>query len=131
MTAPAAILCALVAAFGRVDRSAMAELMDPEIVAHVTNAAGGTDRIAGREPLLQRIAAFDYGAARLALRVTNSVEPAPDQALAMVEVRAARSDGVRLHNHAAHLCRVRGGRIVEWWMVDALPAESDSFWRGA
>jgi ketosteroid isomerase-like protein len=47
--------------------------------------------------------------------------------LIMVEVRAAKS-GRALHNFAAHLLRVTDGRVAEWWMVDAKPAESDEFW---
>jgi ketosteroid isomerase-like protein len=45
----------------------------------------------------------------------------------MVEIHAARS-GRTLHNHAAHLLFVEDGRVSEWWMVEALPAESDAFW---
>ena len=45
----------------------------------------------------------------------------------MVEIHAARR-GRTLHNHAAHLLSVRDGLIHEWWMVEALPAESDAFW---
>ena len=32
------------------------------------------------------------------------------------------------HNHAAHCLLVRDGRVAEWWMVEALPAESEAFW---
>ena len=46
----------------------------------------------------------------------------------MVEIRAHRGDR-SLHNFAAHLLRVAGGRVAEWRMVDAKPAESDAFWR--
>lgn len=46
---------------------------------------------------------------------------------AMVEVHAER-DGRTLHSFAAHLLRLADGRIAEWWMVDAKPAESDAFW---
>ncbi len=53
---------------------------------------------------------------------------APDLALAMVEIHAQRGAD-SLHNHAAHLCRIRDGSIVEWWMVEALAAGSDAFWR--
>jgi ketosteroid isomerase-like protein len=44
-----------------------------------------------------------------------------------VEVHAQR-DGRSLHNFAAHLRRVDGGRITEWRMADAKPADSDAFW---
>ena len=45
----------------------------------------------------------------------------------MVEIRAERG-GRTLHNFAALLLRVADGRISEWWMADAKPAESDAFW---
>jgi hypothetical protein len=46
--------------------------------------------------------------------------------IAKVEVDGARNDGA-LHNHAAHCLFVRGGLVAEWWMVEALPAESEAF----
>jgi ketosteroid isomerase-like protein len=67
------------------------------------------------------------GRARFALSVTQIVAPRPEQVMVMAEVQASR--GRRsLHNHAAHLLSVRDGRIGEWWMVEALPADSDAFW---
>ena len=45
----------------------------------------------------------------------------------MVEIRAERG-GDRLHNHAALLARVAGGRVTHLWMVEAQPAHSDAFW---
>ena len=46
----------------------------------------------------------------------------------MVEVRARRRGDKTLHNFAAHLLRIVDGRVVEMFMVDAKPAESDAFW---
>jgi hypothetical protein len=34
----------------------------------------------------------------------------------------------RLDNFAAHVLRVADGRVTEWRMADAKPAESDRFW---
>jgi hypothetical protein len=45
--------------------------------------------------------------------------------IAMVEVNASRG-GRTLHNHAAHCLFVRDGLVAEWWMVEALPAESEA-----
>jgi ketosteroid isomerase-like protein len=126
---PETVLREFVDAFAGLDSDAMSELLDEHVVAHITNDSGGADRIEGRTTLLGRIGEVDYGGADLRMGITSSVQPAPDLALAMVEVRAERGAD-SLHNHAAHLCRVRGGRIVEWWMVEALPARSEAFWRG-
>ena len=128
---PGALVRDLVAGFAAVDPEAMGAVLADDVVAHITNAEGGADVISGRDELVSRLGAFDYGSAELSLTVTNAVEPAADQAMVMVEVRATRSDGAELRNHAAHLCTVRDGLISEWWMVDALPARSDEFWRGA
>ena len=110
---------------------AIESLLAPDVEAWITNAAGGKDAITGRDALMQRISAMDYGAAELTLAITDSVRTHSGQALVMVEVRAALPGGRTLHNHAAHLCDVTGGRVSRWWMVEALPAESDDFWAGA
>lgn len=125
---PETVLRDLVDAFANADAAAMGELLDEHVVANITNSSGGTDRIEGRATLLGRIGEVDYGGADLRMDITSSVQPTPDLALAMVEINAQRGAD-SLHNHAAHLCRVRDGRIVEWWMVEALPAGSDAFWR--
>lgn len=128
---PVEVVTALVNAFGALDTQGMAAHLAPDVEAFVTNASGGRDAVAGREALLARIAEVDYGAAVLSLAVTDATATAAGQALVMVEVRATRPDGRTLHNHAAHLCDVAGGRVSRWWMVEALPAGSDDFWRGA
>jgi ketosteroid isomerase-like protein len=125
---PQSVIRDFVAAFAAIDAGAMAGLLAPGVVAHITNAEGGADAIEGRDELLERIVAVDYGAAELSIEVTSTIEPAPGQALAMAEVHAAAPSGEKLHNFAAHLCTVSDGLITEWWMVEALPAESDRFW---
>ncbi|MBM3665310.1 MAG: nuclear transport factor 2 family protein [Actinobacteria bacterium] len=128
---PAEVVVALVDAFGKLDVKAMTAHLAPDVEAYITNASGGRDAIVGRDALLVRIGAVDYGDASLTLAVTDSTATRDGQALVMVEVRATRPDGRTLHNHAAHLCDVTGGRVSRWWMVEALPAESDDFWRAA
>lgn len=128
---PVEVVTALVEAFGKVDVKAMTAHLAPDVEAYITNASGGRDAVVGRDALLARIGAVDYGDASLTLTVTDATATRDGQALAMVEVRATRPDGRTLHNHAAHLCDVTAGRVSRWWMVEALPAESDDFWRGA
>ena len=81
----------------------MRETLDEHVVAHITNAGGGIDRVEGRETLLGRIEAMDLPAVRYSVELTQPP----------VEVDAERAPG---------------GRISEWRMVDAKPAESDRFW---
>ena len=125
---PAAAAEALLGAFSVADFERMRETLDEHVVAHITNAGGGIDRVEGRETLLGRIEAMDLPAVRYSVELTQPpVEVDAERALVMVEVRAER-DGRTLHNFAAHLFRAAGGRISEWRMVDAKPAESDRFW---
>ena len=70
---------------------------------------------------------MDLPTASFSIEVTQSVSVRPELAMVMVEVHAARR-GRTLHNHAAHSLFVRDARVHEWWMVEALPAESDAFW---
>ncbi|MFN8125319.1 MAG: nuclear transport factor 2 family protein [Candidatus Nanopelagicales bacterium] len=125
---PQSVVRQFITAFAAGDADTMARVLDEDVRAHITNAEGGADLIEGRQALVERIGSVDYGAAELTLEITNSVSPAPDQVLVMVEVHAVAASGERLHNFAGHLCTVPADRITEWWMVEALPAESDRFW---
>jgi ketosteroid isomerase-like protein len=125
---PAAVSRRFLEAFSAADLEGMRALLAEDVVAYVTNAEGGMDEVEGREAYLSRVQAMDLPAARFSVELTQRpVTVGPDQVLVMVEIRAQR--GARsLHNFAAHLLRIAGGRITEWRMVDAKPAESDAFW---
>ncbi len=117
---------ALVTAFATRDERGLRAALADDVVAYVTNAEGGVDRVTGSEHYLQRLLALQ--APTLEVNVTQSVTVAPGQAMAMVEIRAERQ-GRTLHNFAAFLARADDDGITELWMVDALPAYSDEFWR--
>jgi hypothetical protein len=116
----------LIEAFRAADTQRMRSLLADGLRAYITNREGGVDEV-GAEEYLRRVAAMDLTSAQLRLTVTQAVTPRPEMVIAMVEVNAAR-DGRKLHNHAAHCIFVRDGLVTEWWMVEALPAESDAFW---
>ncbi len=117
-----------IAAFSAADFASMRELLAPDLVAWVTDPDGTMARIEGRDGYLERVEAMDLPAAEFSVELTQApVEVAPDRVLLMVEVHAERG-GRTLHNFAGHLLRIDGERIAEWWMVDAKPAESDTFW---
>jgi ketosteroid isomerase-like protein len=116
----------LIDAFCAADSQRMRSLLADDLRAYVTNREGGVDEV-GAEDYLRRMAAMDLPAAQLKLTITQTVVPRPEMVIAMVEVNAARG-GRTLHNHAAHVLFVRDGLVAEWWMVEALPAESDAFW---
>ena len=126
--APAMVTRRLLDAFSAADLDGMRALLAEDLVALITNASGGADRIEGREDYLRRVEAMDLPSARFSVELTQPpVELDGGQVLVMVEIRAQRGGRV-LHNYAAHLLRVAGGRVTEWRMVEAKPAESDAFW---
>ena len=116
----------LVDAFCAVDIHRMRALLADDLKAYVTNPEGGVDEV-GADEYVERVARMDLPTAQFTLDVTQAVEPRPDMVLAMVEISASRGDRT-LHNHATHCFFVRDGLVAEWWMVEALPAESDAFW---
>ena len=117
----------VIEAFGETDLERMRSLLADDLRAYITNSEGGVDEVAGAEEYLRRVEAMDLATARFRVDITQSVSVRPDVAMVMVEVHAARG-GRTLHNHAAHLLSARDGQVHEWWMVEALPAESDAFW---
>jgi ketosteroid isomerase-like protein len=125
---PKEVATRLLQAFNDGDLDRMRALMDPELVACVTDAAGEAQPVTGADAYLDRIAAMNLPA--VSYRVTLTQAPVAledDLILLMVEVRAER-DGRRLHNFAAHVLRVRDEKVTEWRMADAKPGESDRFW---
>jgi ketosteroid isomerase-like protein len=118
----------LLTAFASADLDSMRAILAEDMVSYVTNRDGGVDRLVGREEYLSRILAMDLPQAQYSVSLTQPPVVVDDgRVLIMVEVRAAES-GRALHNFAAHPLRVTDGRVAEWWMVDAKPAESDEFW---
>jgi ketosteroid isomerase-like protein len=120
---------ALIDAFCALDTDRMRSLLADDLRAYITNRDGGVDAV-GADEYIRRIEAMDLPSARFTVTVTQAIEPRPDMAVVMVEVKATRGERT-LHNHAAHCLFVRDGRVREWWMVEALPAESDAFWAAA
>lgn len=127
-TEPTTIATRFIKAFSAADFETMRSLLAPDLIAWVTEASGEMDRAEGADAYLQRIEAMDLPSARFSVTLTQPPVPvAPDRVLLMVEVHAERA-GNSLHNFAAHLLEVIDGRISQWWMTDAKPAESDRFW---
>ena len=125
---PADVATSLLRAFNDGDLDRMRELMDPAMVAWVTDASGAAEAVTGADAYLDRIAAMDLSAVRYRVSPTQSpVAIEDDLVLIMVQVHAERDDR-RLENFAAHVLRVADGRVTEWRMADAKPAESDRFW---
>jgi ketosteroid isomerase-like protein len=116
---------ALFEAYGDGNMETMRSLFASEAVSFITNGEGGVDRVEGRDGFMARLP--DLSGAEISTAITQVVEIDPERAMTMVEVKAARG-GRTLHNFAAFLTRLSEGRVVELWMVDAKPAESDDFW---
>ena len=117
----------LIEAFGAIDLERLRSLLADDLRAYITNAEGGVDEVLGGDEYVHRVEAMDLPSAEFRVDVTQAVAVRPETVMVMVEIHAARG-GRTLHNHAAHLLYVRDGTVSEWWMIEALPAESDAFW---
>ena len=125
---PVEVATSLLAAFNDGDLDRMRELMDPAMVAWVTDASGSAEAVTGADAYLSRIAAMDLPAVHYRVSPTQSpVAIENDLVLLMVEVHAQRDDR-QLENYAAQVLRVADGRVTEWRMADAKPVESERFW---
>jgi hypothetical protein len=123
---PESVARELIEAFRAADTQRMRSLLADDLRAYITNSEGGVDEV-GAEEYVRRVAAMDLPDAQFRLTITQAVAPRPEMVIAMIEVNAARG-GRTLHNHAAHCLIVHDGLVTEWWMVEALPAESEAFW---
>jgi hypothetical protein len=117
----------LIAAFSANDLAGMRARLADDLHAYITNREGGVDEVVGADGYVARVAAMDLPSADFRVDITQLVKVRPDLVMVMVEIHAARA-GRTLHNHAAHLLFIEGDAVREWWMVEALPAESDEFW---
>lgn len=116
----------MIEGFSARDETAMRSVLAEDLTAYVTNGEGGVDPVHGRDAYLSRLLTLQ--APRLEVEITQIVTVAPDQVLVMVEVRAERNER-QLHNFAAFLATIVDEQVAELWMVEALPAYSDEFWR--
>ncbi|MEM8580223.1 MAG: nuclear transport factor 2 family protein [Pseudomonadota bacterium] len=128
LTDPSAVAKSFVEAFDTADRDRIAESLSVDLVAEVTQPDGSTAQIHGRDEYMASIDNLDIATVRPSIKATQIAPVSSDQVMVMVEVRAKRK-GRRLHNFAAFLLSVSAGQITRIWMVEALPAESDAFWK--
>jgi ketosteroid isomerase-like protein len=114
--------------FNSGDLGAMRETLADDAIAFVTGPDGNPVRLDGADMYIAALEAMDLARVDYSVALTQApVAVGDDQALIMTEVRARR-ENTTLHNYAAHVLRVAEGKIVEMYMVDAKPAESDAFW---
>ena len=114
--------------FNSGDLAAMSDVLADDAVAYITGPDGEPMVLNGASSYTAALEAMHLADVDYAVTLTQQpVMVGDDQVLIMVEVRATR-DAKTLHNFAAHLLRISDGRVVELFMVDAKPAESDAFW---
>lgn len=125
---PTAFVLRFVRAMESSDMATVRASFDPNVRAFVTNAEGGTDLVEGSEALGQRFPDFAAMADSFHATVTQVHQIDDRTVLFMIEIRAERL-GRSLHNFAAALIRLSaGGKMTEYRMVEALPADSVRFW---
>jgi hypothetical protein len=122
------IVVDFVRAFAMANEKKMRELLAQDLESYVTNAQGGVDKLVGQEAYIKRFQGLDILSAKEKISITQLLSIKESQVLAMVEVQAQRGER-KLHNFAALLFNIQKGQIKEMWMVEALPAESDTFWK--
>ena len=103
-------------------------LVADDITAHITNAQSGTDIVNGKENFIKRLLNMNIVDVKIKISISQITSIKPDLVLIMVEINAERKQKI-LHNFAAHLIHVQNNKIKETWMVEALPAYSDEFWK--
>jgi ketosteroid isomerase-like protein len=75
-------------AYGEGDLETMSSLLAPDVVAYVTNAEAGVDRVEGREQFMARLP--DLAGAELSTAITQLVAVDDERVLTMIEVKARR-----------------------------------------
>ena len=114
--------------FNSGDLAAMRATLADDAVAYITGPNGEPMRLNSADMYVAALEAMDLANVEYSVTLTQAPVTVGDhQVLIMTEVRARRG-AKTLHNFAAHLLRVADGRLVEMFMVDAKPAESDAFW---
>jgi ketosteroid isomerase-like protein len=121
------IVRGFVGAYAEGDRDAVGSFLADDVVAFVTNADAGADEVRGRDAYVARVPDPEALGAELDVSVTQVLQIDDERVMFAVEISARRADR-ELHNFAAFLARVAGGRITELSMVEAQPAHSDEFW---
>jgi hypothetical protein len=125
---PTAFVLRFVRAMESSDMATVRASFDPNVRAFVTNAEGGTDLVEASEALGQRFPDFAAMADSFRATVTQLHQIDDRTVLFMIEIQAERL-GRSLHNFAAALIRLSAeGKMTEYRMVEALPADSERFW---
>jgi ketosteroid isomerase-like protein len=68
---PAEVASRFLEAFSAADLERMRALLAEDVVAYVTNAEGGLDRVQGRDAYLRRLEAMDLSSARFSIEPTQ------------------------------------------------------------
>ena len=118
----------LLKAFSAADFEAMRSMLAEDLVAFITNAEGGLDRIEGREEYLSRVEAMDLPSARFSVELTQApVAVDSEQVLVMVEVRAERGGRTPAQLRGAPAARRRmGGSPSGGWSRPSRPRATSS-----
>lgn len=114
--------------FGAYDLERMAACLAPDVMSFITNATGGITPVNGRDAFVQSIDAMDIATVKPSVGITQLVSISENQVMVMVEIKAERK-GRSLHNFSAFLIDVENALMTRLYMVEALPAYSDAFWK--
>lgn len=125
---PTAVVKRFVEAFDAQDTAVIADCLGDDLVAEVTQKDASTIQLHGRDAYMANLESIGFSSVELSVAITQIAEVSAEQVLFMIEGRILRK-GRKLHNHAAYLMTITEGKIRRIWMVEALPEESDIFWK--
>ncbi|MEM8561987.1 MAG: nuclear transport factor 2 family protein [Pseudomonadota bacterium] len=125
---PVPVVAGFIEALDAANISALQNYLSEDLVSDVTQPDGSVATLVGRSNYIDAIEAMDLPVVRPSIKATQIAPVSDEQVLVMIEVRAIRKNHT-LHNCAAFLMNVVAGSISRIWMVEALPAESDRFWK--
>lgn len=125
---PASLIRRFVEAFDQADRDTIAACLAENLVAGITQPDASTKEVHGREAYMAAIDALNLPEVRPSIKIIQLTEISSVQVMVMIEIKAERK-GRTLHNFTGQLMTVKNNHIERMWMVEALPTESDAFWK--
>jgi len=116
-----------ISSFSIGDQAKTTSFLDENVISYITNSDRMAKKLQSRSEFMTSIP-NDLSTIKPTVTITQTLSVKRNLVLTMTEVKAERK-GKKLHNHAAYLMKVRNKKITHIWMVDALPAYSDQFWK--
>ncbi len=110
------------------DFEKMEGMMQLDCKSYITNAEGGVTLFDGRRAFIQNLVDLDVKHIKPKLQIDQVLNTAQDQVMIMFEGTMQKGNR-SFHNIATYLIDFKHDLIDKIQMVEAKPAESDTFWK--